>query len=436
MALEQAGIPSIAIHTQPFARLAASTARAAGMPRTRQVYVPQPVVDKTPDELRGYIEGLNPVTKQRFMQEVIEGLTKPLDEEDLKGLTFERSTPRLVAPDTEDNLQKLFLENNWTDNLPVILPTEERVAAMLKGTSHPPDKVVGRMRPTAFREFWELTVEKVAVNAVMAGCKPEYLPVVLAHAATGYTARSSSTTSLAMIAVVNGPIRKEIGMGDGIGAMGPYNHANTTIGRAYNLLSINGQGGSVPDDTYMGTLGNWFNFSTTFAEAEERSPWTPFHVQQGYKPEESTVSIFFGGRYMTSGYGPRATWKEKFIQCITAGDHNQPPLIVMDPIVARLFVDLGFDTKEKLIDWCAENAKLPAREYWDDQWVQTLTHPLAVAGVEPFASKLKADPNELVTLYEPHDIHIVVTGGETQGAFKMYGGSYRSNATASIDAWR
>jgi hypothetical protein len=77
-----------------------------------------------------------------------------------------------------------------------------------------------------------------------------------------------------MTAVVNGPIRKQIGMDDGIGAMGPYNHANTTIGRAYNLASINGQGGSAPDDTYMGTLGNWFNFSTTFAEAEERSPWT------------------------------------------------------------------------------------------------------------------------------------------------------------------
>ena len=83
-------------------------------------------------------------------------------------------------------------------------------------------------------------------------------------------------------------------------------------------------------------------------------------------------------------------------QCLTAGEHNSPPLIVMDPIVARLFVDLGFDTKEKLIDWCAENAKLPAREYWDNQWMQTLIHPLAVAGVEPFASRLKAEPDELV----------------------------------------
>ena len=320
--------------------------------------------------------------------------------------------------------------------MPVTMPTEERVAAMLKGTSHAPDKVVGRLRPTSFREFWEITVEKVAVNAVMAGARPEYLPVILAHAASGITARSSSTTSLAMTTVVNGPIRNEIGMSSGIGAMGPYNHANVTIGRAYNLLSVNGQGGSVPDDTYMGTLGNAYNYSATFAEAEERSPWTPFHVQKGFKPTDSTVSLFFGGRYTASGFGPRMTWKEKFIRCLTSIDHNQAPLIVMDPIVARLFVDLGFDKKEKLAAWCAENAKMPAREYWDDQWVQTLTHPLAVAGVEPFASKLKAKPDELVTMYQPDDINIVVVGGETQGAWRMIGGAYREKATVSVDAWR
>ena len=296
MQLENAGVPSVAVHTDVFARLARSVARMNGMPRTRQAFVPQPVVDKTPQQLRGYIEGLDPTTKRPFMQEVIEGLSRPLDEEDLNGLSFDRSTPRLVEPGTEDDLQRLFLDNGWTDHLPVILPTEQRVAAMLKGTSHQPDKLVGRMRPTAYREFWELTVEKVAVNAVMAGAKPNYLPVILAHAASGITARSSSTTSLAMTTVVNGPIRDEIGMSSGIGALGPYNHANATIGRAYQLLSINGQGGSVPGDTYMGTLGNAYNYSATFAEAEERSPWRPFHVQKGYKPTDSTVSIFFGGR--------------------------------------------------------------------------------------------------------------------------------------------
>src|SRR5262249_43688560 len=200
-----------------------------GMPRTRQAFVPQPVVDKTPEQLRGYIEGVDPTTKRPFMQEVIEGLTRPLDEDDLKGLSFERSTPRLLAPASEEELQRLFVENGWTDYMPVALPTEERVAAMLEGTSHPPDQVVGRMRPTAYREFWELTVEKVAVNAVMAGAKPEYLPVILAHAASGVTARSSSTTSLAMITVVNRPIRNEIGMSSGSRPMGPHHHPNPTI---------------------------------------------------------------------------------------------------------------------------------------------------------------------------------------------------------------
>jgi hypothetical protein len=436
MALEEAGVPAVAVHTNVFARLAQSTARAAGMPRTRQCYVPQPVVDIPPEQLRSYIEGIDPVSKNPFMQGVIEGLTGPLTDEDLAGQSFERSTPRLLAPAPEDDLQKLFIDNFWTDFMPIVLPTEDRVAAMLKGTSHAPDKVVARLRPTNFREAWELTVEKVAVNAVMAGAKPEYLPVILALAASGISARSSSTTSIAVNAVVNGPIRNEIGMSSGIGALGPYNHANVTIGRAYNLLSINGQGGSVPGDTYMGTLGNPYNYSATFAEAEERSPWQPFHVQHGFKPTDSTVSVFFGGRYTTSGFGPRETWKEKFVRCITAGDHNSAPVIVMDPLVARLFVEMGFDTKEKLSQWCSENAVMSAREYWDDQWVQTLTLPLAVAGVEPHASKLKAPPDQLVRLFEPHEISIVVVGGETQGAFRMIGGRHPKDGTISVDAWR
>src|SRR5690606_25945571 len=201
------------------------------MPTLRNVFVPQPVIGRTPSELRAYIEGTDPVLKQPFMKGVLEGLTQPLADEDLKGASFDRETPRLLEPDTEDNLRMLFLEQGWTDTLPVILPTEERVEAMLKGTSHAPDELIGHMRPTAFREAWGFDVEKVAVNAVMAGARPEYLPVILAMATSGITARSSSTTSFAAITIVNGPIRKELGMNDGIGAMGPYNHANATIGR-------------------------------------------------------------------------------------------------------------------------------------------------------------------------------------------------------------
>jgi len=235
--------------------------------------------------------------------------------------------------------------------------------------------------------------------------------------------------------VVNGPIRNEIGMNAGIGALGPYNHANVTIGRAFSLLSQNLQGGSVPGESYMGSLGNWYALTAAFPENEERSPWEPLHVQRGFKPTDSVVSVFFGGWYTQSGYGPRQSWQEKFIRCLTALEHYIPPLIVLDPIAARGFVELGFD-KRKLIDWCAENARLPARLYWDDQTIQTLIRPLAVAGVEPYAARLKAEPDQLIEIFRPEEINIVVTGGETQGAFKMFGGSLRQGATVSVDAWR
>jgi hypothetical protein len=270
----------------------------------------------------------------------------------------------------------------------------------------------------------------------MAGAKPEYLPVILALAASGLTARSSSTNSFAVLSVINGPIRNEIGMNDGIGALGPYNHANATIGRAYNLLSINLQGGSAPGDTYMGTLGNWYNYSATFAEAEERSPWTPFHVQHGLRATDSTATSFFGGWYTQAGYGPRASWQEKFKHQFAAAEHYLPPVIVMDPLCARGFVDLGYDTKEKLIAWCAANARVTAREYWDNQWTQTLFRPLAAAGVEPHATRLKAAPDDLIEIFGADEIKIIVAGGETQGAWKMFGGRYNKSWAVSIDAWR
>ncbi len=118
----------------------------------------------------------------------------------------------------------------------------------------------------------------------------------------------------------------------------------------------------------------------------------------------------------------------------------------MDPLVARDFEKLGFD-KRSLIDWCAENAKMKAKFYWDDQWTTTLIKPHAVAGVEPFASRLAADPEEMISIFRPEDIEIIVAGGETQGAFKMISGRLsrptRGSASSdqkgpliSIDQWR
>ena len=305
------GVPSVAVHADVFARLVDSVVKVNGMPRARRAYVPTPVLNKTPDELRAYVEGADPTTGKSFMETIIGHLTTPVAAEDLRGVSFDRSTPRLVGADTEENLHRLFRDNNWTDFFPIVLPTEEKVAAMLAGTSRKPDEVVGQMRPTGYRELWEYTVEKVAVNAVMAGAEPAYFPVILALASTGITARQSSTSSMSNLVVVNGPIRHELSMNSGLGALGPYNHANATIGRAYSLLSQNLQGGSVPGESYMGAQGNPYGYSSvTFAENEEKSPWLPFHVQQGFDPDESTVSTFYAwGNNWSEGL--RGTWEEK-----------------------------------------------------------------------------------------------------------------------------
>jgi hypothetical protein len=111
----------------------------------------------------------------------------------------------------------------------------------------------------------------------------------------------------------------------------------------------------------MGSLGNWMNYSACFPEAEERSPWPPFHVAQGFPKEESIASLFFGGRYMLAGFGPRDTWREEFRRVFAGCEQHLPPLFVMDPLCARGFVERGFDTREKLQVWFSENGRMRAR---------------------------------------------------------------------------
>ena len=347
------------------------------------------------------------------------------------------STPRLVEPDSEEALQQLFLENNWTDKLPIVLPTEERVAAMLAHTSRKPQEIVGRMQPTANRGLWEYTVEKVAVNAVMSGAKPDYFPVILALAASEVSARGSTSSSASAMVVVNGPIRDEIGMNSGIGAMGPYNHANATIGRAYGLLSQNLQGGSVPGESFMGSQGNNYTYNNiTFAENEERSPWEPLHVQKGFKASDSVVSIFYGCRSTTFCLGLREKyWREHVKDMLAGVDANTSPTLLLDPITAQQFIDRGgFVKKADLIRWVYENATMPAGRYWDLQLVQNYIYPWATFGREPEATMLRADENELIRIYKEENINVIVVGGEANGYWRIMGATYRKSV--SVDDWR
>jgi hypothetical protein len=438
MTLESSyGVPTVPVVVQAFKDLVKATALAGGMPNERFVFVPMPVMGKTPSELRAYVEGKDPVTGRPVMEEIIESLTKPLTDEEKKTDYIFRQNPKSIGPDTQRNLGSLFRKNRWTDMLPIEFPTEERVAEMLKGTSHSSGEVIGEMRPTGTREAWSYTVEQVAVNAVMAGAKPEYLPVILALASTGVSARHSSTSSFANMVVVNGPIYKEIEMNSGIGAMGPYNHANATIGRAYGLLSQNLQGGSIPGDTYVGSQGNNYAYnSIAFAENEDASPWEPFHVEKGFKTGESVASVFERVWMTAFHLGLREKyWKEHLSYLLQGINPFAEVVFVLDPLAANLFIERGgFDTKEKLYTWVYENIKQPAGVYWDYQLVQNYILPMALRKVEPYATWLKAREDEMIPRFPLSSIHVVVVGGSTNAYWRIMGCRYATSV--SIDQWR
>ena len=389
--------------------------------------------------LREYILGKDPTTGRQVLDEIMEALTKPLTEEEQKTGSIVRPVPRLVEADTEENLHQTFLKLGWTDGLPIVLPTEKRVAAMLKGTSHKPEEIIGKMRPTETQEDWEYTVEKVAVNAVMAGAKPEYFPVILALAASQMTALHSSTSSFAAMAVVNGPIRKEIGMNSGVGALGPFNHANATIGRAYGLLSRNLGGGAIPGETYLGSQGNPLNYSSVcFAENEEKNPWEPFHVQKGFKPEESVVSVF-RGRGLSHLLDVREkTWRQQFLNLVT-GITPAPTVnltLLLEPLAAKTLKEREkFDKKEKLSLWFHENSRIPAEVYWDYQLVINYIEPLARKGLEPYASYLKMPNDAMIPRFaDPKGISVVVVGGGMNAYW--FAADFGYLKSVSVDSWR
>lgn len=192
----------------------------------------------------------------------------------------------------DDEFEFLF-DAGFSDGLPLVPPTPERVLRMLDGCRRDPQSIVATVPPN----LAEVTVEKVAINAVMAGCKPEYLPVVLAAVEAVCTDEfnahgvMATTMGAAPVLVVNGPIRHQIDMNMELGALGQGNRANATIGRAVRLVLRN-VGGAVPGGTERSTLGSPLKYTMCFAEWEERSPWDPLHVERGFDPNQSVVTAF------------------------------------------------------------------------------------------------------------------------------------------------
>lgn len=202
-------------------------------------------------------------------------------------------TARRIEIGQDEDVYELLYEHGVTDGLPVMPPTPERVVRMLEYTSRDAQEEIAVLPPN----LAPLTIEKVAINAVLAGCKPEYFPVVLAAtealADDRFNAHGALATTMggSPVVIVNGPVRGQIGMNSGQGALGQGNRANATIGRAVRLVARN-IGGHQPGGTERSTIGWPGKYTLCFAEAEERAPtWTPLHVERGFQAEDSVVTV-------------------------------------------------------------------------------------------------------------------------------------------------
>src|SRR2546427_5412087 len=315
---------------------------------------------------------------------------------------------------------EIWFEKGVTDGLPVVPPTRSRVARMLAGTRRGPDELIGEMAPN----YGRLTVEKAATNAVMAGCRPEYLPVVIAAAegacdpAFNLHGMSASTHFAAPLIVVNGPIRSRIGLNSAFGVFGPGYRANATIGRALRLLMIN-VGGARPGETSMSTFGHPGRYTYCIAENEEASPWPPYHVSRGVAPETSAVTLFAGeaphgisdhasrtARALAGslGWSMAGLWNSKHFPLYS---HT---MLVVGPEHARTFADDGW-SREDLARHLYETVRLPYRDLLPDAGHGEGTNLRYGATAPP--------PEQMISKFpSTEELHVVVAGG-TAGRFSV-----------------
>lgn len=290
---EQRQRPTVAFVAEGFTRDAMHSAGSFGLSTLAVAVPPLPFTNQSPDAIREMVDGC--------IDQIVGGLTtvqeRSPDPDDAappagEWLEFTASDPQ----DAVDAMHQELLQRGWTDGFPMVPATEARVRWMLEGTPCDPDEVIAVLEPG----FGLATVRKIAVNAVMAGCRPEHLPVIiaaiecLAEPQMYLRNKAMSTGPHAPLLWVNGPIRDEIGLNGGRCALGPgaVSYANTVIGRALRLCMMN-IGHTYPGISDLDTLGSPTKYSMCVAENETQNPWEPYHVEHGYDPGSSTVTVQF-----------------------------------------------------------------------------------------------------------------------------------------------
>jgi len=336
------------------------------------------------------------------------------------------TSKRHKVDDVADAIEFCF-EQGWSDGLPVVPPTEKSVRAMLDAARLEPDHQVGFIEHRAV----SITAEKVAVNAVMAGCKPQHMPLVvaavkgIADPRWGYHGPGTSTGGAGVLMIVNGPVARELDVNAGDNLFGPGWRANLTIGRAVRLVMRN-VCGSMPALLDRGTLGHPGKLSYVIAENEAESPWTPLHVERGFRADQSTVTVMaaqgphqFYNQLSNTAEGVLTTLADDMR--ISGGIMGQPNYAVILAGEHMLTISGSGFGKAEIRRFLVENTKTSHAHL-------KRTHRMSGA-IQP------ADETLTRPLVESPDDFLIVAAGGRAGAFSAYvpgWGSKRSSQAVTV----
>ncbi|MBI4083879.1 MAG: hypothetical protein HY423_14840 [Candidatus Lambdaproteobacteria bacterium] len=314
---------------------------------------------------------------------------------------------------SEDEVMEAYHVRRWTDGLPFVMPTDERVQAMVAGAGRPASETIAIVPP----RWAEATVENVAINAVMAGCLPQHMPLLLAAIQAACEPEFSlysvqaTTHPCAVLMVISGPIVKELGLNFAHGVFGPGFRANASIGRALRLVLMN-VGGAIPGMGDQATQGTPAKYSYCIAENEAATPWEPFRVTRGFSAKDSTVTVFSGegphninDHVCTSAYTTLAVAADTMT---TIGHNNAGSVIRGDVLLA-----LGPEHAHTIAS--GGLSKLDAQTFLFEQ-ARNRAGKLKLRAMYRHSNwPVWVDPDDddaLVPIVgKPEDIHIVVTGG-------------------------
>jgi hypothetical protein len=396
--IEKHGKPSVVLVNRGFANDARAAASGKGMPGLR--ILPEDVPSEC-TEMSKIEAGVS-----KAMDDLVALLTRPLSNEEESPKSKVQELPRIVFEGTFEEVNRFFYKRGWSDGLPIVPPTEEAVKEMLTGTDLPAEQLVGKLIP----RLGKATVEKIAINAVMAGALPTYMPVLIAALEALLDPRANlggfgvSTGSWSPFWIINGPIRKDLKVESGSGALSPGNIANASIGRAMGLIMKN-IGGARKGIEDMGVLGNPCKYSMVIAENEEESPWEPLHVEHGLPKEDSAVTVFFPNSYVqTEPLGTDAKGiMEGLIYNFSPGRGGLTTLI-LPPQHANVLAEKGW-TKKEIAANISDYARAPAHH---NHFYRLIT----VGSGWPGEHQVPPDPNEQMRIIlDPDWIRIIVAGG-------------------------